>query len=693
MRRLIQVAEQLLSTVVAVELEDPRSLAALQAQVQQLVEVVQLPCDLPQDVLTEVRETAGATRRLLQRLLHCDQADAETSLQTVAQHLTRVRELIEGVTASAAGAETSTRLLTPDNVLTTTISAEDLPLVREFIAEVRGGIEVAEGEILRLEANTSDRDAIHELFRVFHTIKGAANCLGLSDIGALAHATESIFDVARQSQRPASTTAVELALAAADEVSLLVNSLEAAINSGGTIGRHGGLEDLLQRLEACCEEQNQICAAPMTASASTASRPGGSPAPDDLRTETPAPRRSSGMTTVRLATDRLDRLMDVVGELVIAQSMVSRDTSAAARAEPRLARNVGQLKKLTRELQELSMSLRMVPLQGVFRKMARLVRDTARACGKEVELLLDGGDTELDRNLVEAISDPLMHMVRNALDHGIETQELRAQAGKPRTGRIELKARHLAGGVTIEVSDDGRGLDRDRIRASAAKAGLLRADQQLCDHELLRLVLHPGVSTAERVTDVSGRGVGMDVVRKNIEAIRGRIDITSTAGVGSKFTVRLPLTLAVIEGLVVRVGTERYTVPITSVQQSIRPTANQVSTVQHRGELCMVRGQPLPLFRLHELFDIVPITRDPTQAIAVVVEDQGERCCLLVDEVVGQHQMVIKPLGDEFGAVAGVGGAAILGDGSVSLILDVPGLLDLACRSEATLHREGGTRE
>jgi two-component system chemotaxis sensor kinase CheA len=337
------------------------------------------------------------------------------------------------------------------------------------------------------------------------------------------------------------------------------------------------------------------------------------------------------------------------------------------------------MSKIARELQDISMSMRMVPIQGVFQKMSRLVRDLTHKFGKEIDLVLVGGETELDRGLVESISDPLVHMVRNSADHGIETPDVREKAGKPRVGKIELKAYQQAGHIVINISDDGKGLTKARILQKAIDAGIVKPDEQLSENEIFKLIFHAGLSTAEKVTDVSGRGVGMDVVRKNVEALRGRIDISSVEGKGSTFTIRLPLTLAVIDGLVIKVGGQRYVVPITSVEQTIKPTRDQLSTVSGgRGEMCNVRGTVLPLYRLGKLLGRPANSEDPTQSLIVIVHDNDRRCCLLVDELVGQQQVVIKSLGQMLGSIGGISGGAILGDGQVSLIIDVSGLMDAA---------------
>jgi len=269
-------------------------------------------------------------------------------------------------------------------------------------------------------------------------------------------------------------------------------------------------------------------------------------------------------------------------------------------------------------------------------------------------------------------------MVRNAIDHGVELAEDRVKAGKNPTGRVELRAFHQAGNIVIELEDDGKGLDKDRILKKAMEHGLLEPGQELSDEEAFKLIFHPGLSTAEKVTSVSGRGVGMDVVKKNIEALRGRVDITSAKGKGSTFTIRLPLTLAVIDGQVVRIGDARYIIPINAIVRSLRPTREQISTVQSRGEMVLERGELIPLVRLYRLLGVVPSTEKPTEALIVVVEEDGRKCCLMVDDLLAQQQVVIKSLGEALGRVSGVSGGAIMGDGRVTLILDIPGLVKLA---------------
>jgi two-component system chemotaxis sensor kinase CheA len=329
------------------------------------------------------------------------------------------------------------------------------------------------------------------------------------------------------------------------------------------------------------------------------------------------------------------------------------------------------------------MGMRMVPLKATFQKLTRLVRDVSAKLGKEVEFEAEGEETEIDRTMADVIGDPLVHMLRNALDHGVEPNDAREKAGKPRRGRVRLSAQHAGGSVVVSLSDDGRGLDRERIARKAVEKGLIESDRGMTDAEVYALIFAPGFSTAETLTDVSGRGVGMDVVKRNIDKVRGRIEIASVLGQGTTFTVRLPLTLAVTDGMLVRVGSERYVVPTTNIHMSFRPEPGMLHTVGGRGEVVTLRGEVMPVVRLHRLFNVGDAQRDPAKAILMLVGDGQRKTALLVDELLGQHQVVVKALGDGVGQVAGVAGGAILGDGRVGLIVDVAEIVALAEQGEA----------
>jgi len=360
--------------------------------------------------------------------------------------------------------------------------------------------------------------------------------------------------------------------------------------------------------------------------------------------------------------------------MVIAQSMVRHDPDLATGAKPRLARNLSQLARITDEIQRTAMSMRMIPIGQLFQKTARLVRDLSRKASKQVDLELSGDDTELDRNIVEELADPLMHMVRNAVDHGIETPEERQKSGKSPNAKVLLKAAHQAGHILIQISDDGRGLDRDKILRKAGEKGLIEAEAQLSEAEIFNLIFLPGFSTADKITDVSGRGVGMDVVRKHLQKLRGRVDVQSRPGEGTTFLMKLPLTLAIIDGLVVGVGNQRYIVPIFAVREMLKPAQDAISTVRGREEMAMVRGTLLPLIRLHRRFGIQARFENPWDSLLIVSENGGKQFCLMVDELVGKQEVVIKSLGESMQNIPGVAGGAILGDGRVGLILDLEGL-------------------
>ena len=561
----------------------------------------------------------------------------------------------------------------------TALNPDDVALALEFISEASTHIESAEAKLLQLEESPGDQESVNAIFRSFHTIKGVAGFMNLRQIGALAHAAENLLDLARKGKLELAGAMVDLVLESADLLKALLMLLDAAIKAQSPISREPRLASLIQRLHAAAANGTTDVAVastqPVIEKTPTMAAEGKPPVSGGAGR---AGEAAHGDGTVKVSTERLDSLINMVGELVISQSMVSQDVTALAATQHRVLRNLSHLGKITRELQDLSMSMRMVPVGGVFQKMARVVRDISRKAGKEVEFIVSGGDTELDRNVVEAIGDPLVHMVRNSVDHGIESPDDRVAAGKNRAGRLELRARHQSGQIVVEIVDDGKGLNTAKILKKATEAGIVKEGEVLSEQQIFQLIFAAGLSTADKITDISGRGVGMDVVRKNVEALRGRIDIRSVPGQGATFTISLPLTLAIIDGMVVRVGSERYIVPINSIEQSIRPKAEQLSTVQGRGELCMVRDRLLPVVRLHRLFSVQPRTENPTEALVVIVHDNDRGCCLLVDELLGQQQVVIKSLGESIGNVPGVSGGAILGDGSISLILDVPAVIGLA---------------
>jgi len=558
----------------------------------------------------------------------------------------------------------------------------DLALLGDFITESREYIENTESALLQLENDPDDAEAINTIFRAFHTIKGTSAFLGLDQITTFAHQAESLLSGVRDRGVAFTRAYADLALRATDMLGLLLQAVERA-SPGDPLAPPKGYDAVLGAIAAAVSaaESGETPAPPAPAIGPDAST--GDDRPPASKRDA---RRGIADASVRVRTDRLDRLIDMMGELVIAQAMIAQDSAVKRGGGQDIARKVAHAGKIVRELQELSMSMRMVPLKATFQKMARLTRDAAHRSGKEVELVIEGEDTEIDRNMVDVIGDPLVHMVRNAVDHGIEPPHIRSDRGKPATGRLRLAAYHAGGSVVVEVSDDGKGLDRERIISKAIANGLIESDKGMSDSDVYNLIFAPGFSTNDTVTDLSGRGVGMDVVRRNIESIQGRIDIASEAGQGSRFTMRLPLTLAVTDGMSVRVGTERYIIPTIHIQLSFRPLPDALSTIAGRGEMVLLRDDLMPLVRIHRLFGIEGAIESPSEALLVVVTAAERRCALLVDELLGQQQVVAKPLGDGIGRIPGIAGAAILGDGRVGLILDVQEMITL------TQQREPGER-
>jgi two-component system chemotaxis sensor kinase CheA len=384
------------------------------------------------------------------------------------------------------------------------------------------------------------------------------------------------------------------------------------------------------------------------------------------------------VNSIRVDLEKLDYLVNLVGELVISQSMLAEQLSVLPTDKfPTLSRSIEELTQHARNLQDGVMAVRTQPVKSVFARMPRLVRDLAVETGKNVRLLISGETTEVDKTVVEQLFDPLIHMIRNAVDHGIEAPAERSANGKPAQGTVGLSAAHVGGRIVIQVTDDGRGIDRARVRARAVERGLLNADAVLTEEQLDNLIFLPGLSTAETVSDISGRGVGMDVVRRNVERLGGRVLIRSVAGKGSTFYLSLPLTLAVLDGMVVGVGSETYIVPLTVIFESLRPQARDVHRLVGGGEVLFVRGEYVPLVYLGRAFDVPDATREPWDGLVMLVDaDAGGKIGVVVDEIVGQQQVVIKSVESNYRALRGIAGATILGNGRVALILDVAGLAE-----------------
>jgi len=551
--------------------------------------------------------------------------------------------------------------------------AQDPELLSDFILESGEHLANIETQVLMLERDPCDAEALNAVFRGFHTIKGLAGFLELWNVQKVAHETETVLDRARNGELTLTPPAIDAILLSDDYLRRWLRHLEAPAPSGPPIG---GEEALLERIRGLCSAPPESQTSDPEPKREAESEPAPPPAEHPETSEPtagaePAEARRGSAAAVKVDTAKLDLLVEMAGEMVIAESLVRQDPELPTLRSARLQRNMAQLTRITQELQKTAMAMRLVPVGPLFRRMARLVRDLSRQFGKHVEMVTAGDEIELDRTIVEELADPLMHMVRNALDHGLETPRERRAAGKKETGRVTLTAQHRAGQVHIEIADDGRGLDRERIAAKAVERKLIASAEGMSDSEVFNLVFEPGFSTAAMVTNVSGRGVGMDVVRRHIDKLRGRIEIRSTPGQGSTFTLKLPLTLAIIDGLVVKVGAERYIVPLFAVREMFRPKEDTIWTVKQRAEMALVRGALLPVLRLYKHFHVTPATTDPRESVLIVGEVEGGRFCLLVDELIGKQEVVIKSLGETFKNVAGIAGGAILGDGRVGLILDL----------------------
>jgi two-component system chemotaxis sensor kinase CheA len=605
---------------------------------------------------------------------------------------------------------------------------EDPELLADFVLEADEHLTSIEEKILLLEKDPSLIDTIHAIFRSFHSIKGLAGFLGLSGVQAVAHEVETLLDHARNLRVSITSDIVDLVLESSeylkDEV-VVVRSRLAGI-AAPPARENKALLEVLVRANLDVSNGRSLAIGKLAPAAdypdrsNVASEAGTAepgiiatattplfvlePAIDPIKPEvnlstpikptaakpktvsalpTPQPASSTterrtnaetASTSVRVETTKLDRLMDMVGEMVIAQSILSNSCNTGSAAQTRLAGEVSQLARITSEVQRCALSMRMMPIGPLFQKNAKMVRDLARRYGKQVTLELQGEATELDKTIAEELSDPLMHMVRNALDHGIELPDQRIATGKSPMAVLRIAAEHQAGQIVISISDDGCGLDPKKIRDKAIQNGLIDQNAHLSEDEVFHLIFAPGFSTAEKITDISGRGVGMDVVRQHVEELRGHIEIKSTLGAGTTFLIYLPLTLAIIEGLIVIVAGQRYIIPLFSVREMFRPAEDALFTVQGQAEMILMRGSLLPLVRLYKRFAVTPRSESISEGLLVVCEYSGKRFCLFVDDLLGRQEVVIKSLDEAFRGVKGLVGSAILGDGRIGLILDVAGI-------------------
>lgn len=583
-----------------------------------------------------------------------------------------------------------------------------------FFEEAGENLQTLETGLLRLESAGDDDELLNGVFRAAHSIKGGASSFGLTDVSSFAHVMEGLLDQIRRHERKTTSAIASLLLRATDMLSGLmsaarlnedlppgVDAMKAELEHArsqpfdGSAAPEAGPESAIVSSEPEAASEEPAVEPPADDAPAPPPAPSGTPGyaelwsangqdtvvPGSVRPGQEPRRRSTDADTnasIRVSVRKVDTLVDLVGELVISQSIVTQIAQAFTPEKlTQLHEALADVERNTRELQERVMRMRMVPVASVFQRFTRVVRDLATTCGKRVKLVTVGEDTEIDKGMIELLGDPLTHLVRNAVDHGLEPEADRIAAGKPAEGTVSLVARTEGGSVTIDVCDDGKGLDRERIRRKAIERGLLRAEDNPSEEQLLGMIFMPGFSTAAAVTDVSGRGVGLDVVKRNVEKLNGTLQVESEPGKGSVMRIRLPLTLAILDGLVLSVGAHPFVVPLAGIEESLRPTSECVHEVLGKGEVVIVRGESIPMLRTSELLGLQTRLTRSTEGLVVIAIHQGKRYALLVEEVLGQQQVVIKNLDANYRRIEGTMGATIMGDGRVALILDVAGLARL----------------
>jgi two-component system chemotaxis sensor kinase CheA len=533
-----------------------------------------------------------------------------------------------------------------------------------FVQESLELVETIESALLRLRAaEVKAPSDVEDSFRAMHSFKGNCGFVGLSDMQGLAHAVESNLDEFRTDLQKASADKIMFILEIVDAFRKAVQSM--------ADGKEPVIPDLPRYLTILLSEPSE--------KVKKATPPAAVVAPASQGAATPAAGAGESSRTrqdVRVDLKKLDSLVDLVGELVIAEAMVTGNPVLENLEDERLEKNVHQLRRITLDLQDVAMSVRMVPVAQTFKKMVRIVHDVAHKTQKKAKLVLLGEETEVDRTVVEKISDPLVHAVRNSIDHGIETPEERVRLGKPESGTVTIEARHESGEVWILIRDDGKGLDKERILKKAIERGIVDENSAgaMSDQQIYDLVFEPGFSTAEKLTDVSGRGVGMDVVRRNIEEVKGHVNIDSVPGQGSTVRIQIPLTLAVIDGMLVRIGKSKYTVPLLAIQESLRPVDSMLTQGPDGQEFVSIRNELIPIIRMYELLQESADCKNVREGACVVVRARDKTMALFVDEILGQQQTVIKAMPKQLIRGKSVSGCTILGNGEISLIVDVGGV-------------------
>jgi Chemotaxis protein histidine kinase and related kinases len=730
---LSQLINQLAMNIISVEPEDVMALGNILKQIEEIEKVTEAP------ELKEIHVFCSPLNKLIEKMILNESPSSQQALdlissgvriiqtkisygdlnQSLPEEVTfweQMKSLIgplKPVPAASQEAVAPQEQSPTDGALEL---SQDMELFNDFVSEAMEHLETIEINLINLEQAPEDKECINAIFRPFHTIKGVSGFLNLQDIHKFSHAVESLLDDARNEKVIVNQKIIDTILEAVDFLKTMILDQKAVLVSAKPRLNRVDLEPWLARIDVLREtlpaagsfdETPEIKVPPLGEILASKGVVSGEEVGEALKAQVEEKhdqkigeilitdqkakpkevldglrdqKRLSGQgiqSVVKVDTKKLDNLVDMVGELVIAQSLVQQNPNLASVSDQKLGRDFSQLKRITMDLQKIAMSLRMVPIRHTFQKMIRLVRDLSKKSGKPVELRLFGEETEIDRNMVDTLYDPLVHMIRNSIDHGIESPQKRKTEGKEEIGQISLRAYQKGGNIVIEIEDDGQGLNRAKILAKAKERKVVSEENSLTDFQTDNLIFEAGFSTAEKVTDISGRGVGMDVVKRVIEKIRGKIEIYSVEGKGCRFVIRVPLTLAIMDGILVKIGQERFIIPTVTIKETLRPAPEDVFTVGKKEEMVKVRNSLLPLIRLNNLLNIISSDKKPWEGLVVVVENDGIQKGLMVDDLLGKQEVVIKNLGEMLKTVKGVAGGAILGDGQISLILDVNGIFEI----------------
>ena len=661
------------------------------------------------DSLDVIYQTIDMLRALI-KMVESDYSD-EAGVKTALSQAASIAACISALRAVALPPASPPPVadLVENKIILSELVTRDMTM--RFVAECADLAEGAERIALGLDQAVNKAEAVNTIFRAIHTIKGNSGFFGYAYLEKLCMDFEALLDGARKGSVGLGEGFVNSLIVKIDSLRSAMSELriyEAGEEGGeGPEARPGAeatppapaqelpamayqpLGEILVDLGVAKEEEVQKALDLQDRPLGEILVANGNLRPEDLDKALELQKSQIGQIEkapieeiqrkeIRVDTAKLDKLFDLVGELITAEAIVLNSSDLAGLKLDNFSKSFAGLNKISREIQETTMMIRMIPLESLFQKMTRLVRDLSRKSGKPMDFRVTGQDTEMDKNVIEQISDPLVHIIRNGIDHGIEAPDLRVAMGKAATGSIHLDAKYEGSEIWISVKDDGAGLDRERILAKALEKGMVRGDTSaIPDKDVWALIFEPGFSTAEKVTEVSGRGVGMDVVKKNLERIRGKVDIRTSKGGGTEFILKIPLTMAIIDGITVRAGSNYYSIPLGDILEFFKVSPSQLTQTEKGEETVALRGSVLPLVKIGEVFKIKGAILEPTEGIIIVVHSGGRRACLLIDEVVGNQQIVVKSLSEYLGKVEGISGCSILGDGTVSFIIDTGKLLSL----------------